>query len=98
MSVTLPGETVTVPDQSEASLSSRPKRTLTPISSSAAAIARDKPAAEQARAIAASLLEGFNRHYALFRDCDGDGWEQAAAFALPVLGKNSWDQLLPRTK
>ena len=43
--------------------------TPTPISSSAAAIAREKPAAEQARAIAASLLEGFNRHYALFREC-----------------------------
>ncbi len=36
--------------------------------------------------------------YALFRDWDGDGWEKAAAFALPVFGKGSWDELLPPTK
>jgi isocitrate dehydrogenase kinase/phosphatase len=30
---------------------------------------RDKPALDQAPAIAAALLEGFNKHYALFREC-----------------------------
>jgi hypothetical protein len=41
----------------------------TPILSTATAISRDRPAAEQARAIATVLLEGFNKHYALFREC-----------------------------
>jgi isocitrate dehydrogenase kinase/phosphatase len=40
----------------------------TPITSSALA-ARDKPALVQAPAIALALLEGFNKHYALFREC-----------------------------
>src|SRR5215831_9909140 len=31
--------------------------------------ARQAPTADTARAIAAALVEGFNRHYALFRDC-----------------------------
>src|SRR5258705_11234223 len=40
-----------------------------PISSSTPALVREKPALQQARAIAFVLLEGFNRHYALFREC-----------------------------
>jgi isocitrate dehydrogenase kinase/phosphatase len=40
-----------------------------PILSSTTATVREKPAAEQARAIALVLLEGFNKHYALFREC-----------------------------
>jgi isocitrate dehydrogenase kinase/phosphatase len=40
-----------------------------PIPSSSSAIVRDKPAPQQARAIAQVLLEGFNKHYALFREC-----------------------------
>ena len=41
----------------------------TPISSATSAIGRDEPVAEQARAIALALLDGFNKHYALFREC-----------------------------
>ena len=40
----------------------------TPLTS-AAAIGQAKPVAEQARGIAHALLEGFNKHYALFREC-----------------------------
>ena len=40
----------------------------TPITS-AATIGQAKPVAEQARGIAHILLEGFNKHYALFREC-----------------------------
>jgi len=40
----------------------------TPIPSTALT-AREKPGDAQARAVAAILLEGFNRHYALFREC-----------------------------
>jgi len=39
-----------------------------PIAASALA-AREKSAVEQARAIAVVLLEGFDKHYALFREC-----------------------------
>jgi isocitrate dehydrogenase kinase/phosphatase len=39
------------------------------ISSSTPALVREKPALQQARAIAHVLLEGFNKHYALFREC-----------------------------
>ena len=35
----------------------------------AATIGQAKPVAEQARGIAHILLEGFNKHYALFREC-----------------------------
>jgi isocitrate dehydrogenase kinase/phosphatase len=41
----------------------------TPISSATAAMTREQPVTEQARAIALALLEGFNKHYALFREC-----------------------------
>jgi isocitrate dehydrogenase kinase/phosphatase len=41
----------------------------TSIASSAAAIPRETPVAELAPAIAGLLLEGFDRHYALFREC-----------------------------
>ncbi|MEO8305075.1 MAG: bifunctional isocitrate dehydrogenase kinase/phosphatase [Betaproteobacteria bacterium] len=40
-----------------------------PFVSPATAISREGTAAEQARAIALVLLEGFNKHYALFREC-----------------------------
>ncbi len=40
-----------------------------PVPSPVSAIVRDKPGAQQARAIAQILLEGFNKHYALFREC-----------------------------
>ncbi len=40
-----------------------------PIPSPVSAIVREKPVAQQARAIAQVLLEGFNKHYALFREC-----------------------------
>ena len=40
-----------------------------PLASSTPAIVPEKPAAEQARTIAHILLEGFNKHYALFREC-----------------------------
>src|SRR5215510_981868 len=40
-----------------------------PRPSSPPAIVNEKPAPQQARAIAQILLEGFNRHYALFREC-----------------------------
>jgi isocitrate dehydrogenase kinase/phosphatase len=36
---------------------------------SAAIATRHAPAVEQARAIAQALLDGFNKHYALFREC-----------------------------
>ena len=39
------------------------------IPSTTAAIVREKPVALQARAIALVLLDGFNKHYALFREC-----------------------------
>ncbi len=39
-----------------------------PIASAALAV-RPMPPAEQARAIAQALLDGFDRHYALFREC-----------------------------
>ena len=39
-----------------------------PIASTALA-ARQTPPAEQARAIAQALLDGFDKHYALFREC-----------------------------
>jgi len=40
-----------------------------PIPSPTPAIVRAKPAPQQALAIALILLEGFNKHYALFREC-----------------------------
>src|SRR6516225_1157864 len=40
-----------------------------PLASSTPQIVSGKPARQQARAIAQLLLEGFNKHYALFREC-----------------------------
>src|SRR5882724_3649779 len=40
-----------------------------PIPSHPTPIAREKSLAQQAPAIAHVLLEGFNKHYALFREC-----------------------------
>jgi isocitrate dehydrogenase kinase/phosphatase len=40
-----------------------------PIPSPTPAIVRERPAPQQALAIALILLEGFNKHYALFREC-----------------------------
>ncbi|HET7033033.1 MAG TPA: bifunctional isocitrate dehydrogenase kinase/phosphatase [Casimicrobiaceae bacterium] len=40
-----------------------------PLPSPATAIVPEKPDPEQARTIANILLEGFNKHYALFREC-----------------------------
>jgi isocitrate dehydrogenase kinase/phosphatase len=40
-----------------------------PIPAPTPALVRDKPASQQARAIAQVMLEGFNKHYALFREC-----------------------------
>src|SRR5258705_12143502 len=40
-----------------------------PIPSSSPPIIRERPAPQRALAIALVLLEGFNKHYALFREC-----------------------------
>ena len=40
-----------------------------PLPSPATAIVPERPGPERARAIAEVLLEGFNKHYALFREC-----------------------------
>jgi isocitrate dehydrogenase kinase/phosphatase len=50
-----------MPGRRPAAMATRPSELIRP--------ARERAAPEEARAIARVLLEGFNRHYALFREC-----------------------------